>query len=164
MYRAQQSAPVGSAAAVQKPAANLRNYDVLRKQADELAKTNHCDEAIKLYTELQKSSQRLTPTERVNWVRCLNQRGREEEAQQRLEELKQEKGVTPSQIQDAERTMDARKRYPETKKSKKAPAAADRAPSVTTESVQQRAAEPPPAQASPPDSTNTKIQKSPTSY
>ena len=48
------------------------------------------------------------------------------------------------------------RRLESNKKAKKAPAA-DRAPSVTVES-QQRAAEPAPAQATPPDSTHTKVK------
>ena len=39
---------------VAKPSANLRNYDVLHKQANEWAKTGHCDEAIKAYQELEQ--------------------------------------------------------------------------------------------------------------
>ena len=157
-YFARSQAQTG-AAAVQKPAANARNFDLLRKTADELAKTGRCDEAIKLYQELEKSSQYLSPTERVSWVRCLNQRGRQEEAQQRLDELKQEKKLTNAQIQDAERELNDSRRKAEAKKAKKAPAPADRAPA--TESVEQRAE---PQQASPPDSTHTKVKGSSPSY
>lgn len=147
-YRASQT--------VAKPAAPPRNYDGLRKQADDWAKSGRCEEAIKLYEELEKSApQRLSPNDRVHWVRCLTERGRQVEAQQRLDELKQDKKVTNALIQDAERELNARR--VETKKAKKAPPA-DRAPAQTqSESVQQkRAAEPAPQ--SPPDSTNTKIQ------
>jgi hypothetical protein len=148
---------------VAKPSANARNYDQTRKLADEWAKSGRCDDAIKMYQELEKANQYISPTERVSWVRCLNQRGRQEEAQQRLDELKAEKRVTNAQIQEAEKELvDSRRKLESNKKSKKAPAA-DRAPSVTVESVQQRAAEPAPAQASPPDSTNTKV-KSKTSF
>lgn len=157
-YFARSQAQTG-APAVQKPAANARNFDLLRKTADELAKTGRCDEAIKLYQELEKSSQYLSPTERVSWVRCLNQRGRQEEAQQRLDELKQEKKLTNAQIQDAERELSDARRKAEAKKAKKAPAPADRAPA--TESVEQRAE---PQQASPPDSTHTKVKGSSPSY
>ncbi|HEX9104812.1 MAG TPA: zf-HC2 domain-containing protein, partial [Polyangia bacterium] len=76
------------AAPVQKPAGNARSYDVMRKQAVEYAKTGRCVEAIKLYQELDKASQHLSPGERVPWVRCLTQQNRQEEAQQRLDELK----------------------------------------------------------------------------
>jgi hypothetical protein len=148
-YRSQQQA-------VAKPAGSARNYDVLRKQADDWAKTNRCDEAIKAYEELDKSSQRLLPNERVQWVRCLAQRGRQEEAQQRLDDLKQDKRVTNALIQNAEKELsDSRARRVENKKAKKAPAA-DRAPaqSETRQQSQQR-----PAEAAPPDSTNTKVQK-----
>ncbi len=149
------------APAVQKPASTTRGYVQLHKQADELAKSNRCDEAIKLYQELEKSGQYISPTERVSWVRCLTQRGRQEEAQQRLDELKQEKRVTNQQIQDAERELNDSRRRVETKKAQKAPAPADRAPA--TETVEQRRAEPP-AQASPPDSTNTKVKASSPAY
>jgi hypothetical protein len=159
-YRMQaQAAPAG--ASVQKPSAQSRSYEVLRKQADELAKTNHCDEANKLYQELDNAKQYLSPTERVNWVRCLTHKGREQEAQQRLDELKAEKRVTNAQIQDAERELTDARRKPEPKKAKKAPA--DRAPAAATESVQQQQRHAPPAeapaQAAPPDSTNTKVTK-----
>ena len=151
---------------VAKPAGSARNYDVLRKQADDWAKTNRCDEAIKAYEELEKSSQRLLPNERVQWVRCLAQRGRQEEAQQRLDDLKQDKKATNALIQDAEKELnDTRTRRVENKKAKKAPAA-DRAPAQSEsrqQSQQQRPAEPPPAQ-SPPDSTNTKVQKPTSAY
>ena len=59
------------APAVQKPAANARNFDVVRKQADEYAKTGRCEEAIKLFQELDRANQHLSPGERVGWVRCL---------------------------------------------------------------------------------------------
>jgi anti-sigma factor RsiW len=149
-----QPAPV----TVQKPAAQTRNYDSVRKNADEWAKTGRCDEAIKMYTELEKANQYISPTERVGWVRCLTQKGREEEARQRLDDLKQEKRLTPAQLQNAERELNDSRRRVESKAkaSKKAPAAADRAP---VETQQQRAEEPAPAQASPPDSTNTKVKK-----
>lgn len=161
-YFARSQAQTG-APAVQKPSSNSRSFDVLRKQADELAKSGRCEEAIKLYQELEKSSQYISPTERVSWVRCLTQRGRQEEAQQRLDELKQEKRVTNAQIQDAERELNDSRRKVEAKKAKKAPAPADRAPA--TESVQQRrAADEQPAQAAPPDSTNTKVKASSPAY
>lgn len=140
---------------VQKPAGASRSFDAVRKQADEYAKSNRCDEAIKLYQELEKSGQYISPTERVGWVRCLTQRGRQEEAQQRLDELKAEKRVTNGQIQDAERELnDSRRRVEPKKKAKKSPAANDRA--VQSEQLQ-RAAEPAPPPASPPDATHTKV-------
>jgi hypothetical protein len=143
--------------AVAKPAANARNIDVARKQADEWAKSGRCDESIKAYQELEKASQYISPTERVNWVRCLTQSGRQEEALKRLDELKAEKRVTNAQIQDAEKELnDSRARRVENKKAKKAPAPADRAPAATESVQQQRQAEP--AQAAPPDSTNTKVK------
>ncbi|HEX6837965.1 MAG TPA: zf-HC2 domain-containing protein [Polyangia bacterium] len=157
-YFARSQAQTG-APAVQKPSSSSRSFDLLRKQADEFAKTGRCEEAMKLYQELENAKQYLSPTERVSWVRCLMQKGRQEEAQQRLDELKQEKKVTNSQIQDAERELNDSRRKVEAKKAKKAPAPADRAPA--TESVQQRrAADEQPAQAAPPDSTNTKVKPS----
>jgi hypothetical protein len=142
---------------VAKPSSNARNYDSVRKNADEWAKTGRCEDAIKMYAELEKANQYISPTERVGWIRCLTERGRQEEAQQRLDDLKQEKRVSPTQIRDAEKQLnDTRRRVePKAKASKKAPAA-DRAPAVETQ--QQRAAEPAPAQAAPPDSTNTKVK------
>jgi pentatricopeptide repeat protein len=148
---------------VAKPAAG-RNYVVLRKQADEYARSGRCDEAIKLYQELEKSGEYISPTERVNWVRCLTQRGRQEEAQQRLDELKAEKRVTNAQIQDAERELGDSRRKVESKKAKKAPAAASDRAAPTTATTQQRAAEPAPAQASPPDATHTKVDSKGQAY
>ncbi len=165
-YRAQAQSAQGAPVTVAKPSSVTRNYVGLHKQADEWAKSGRCQDAIKLYQELEKSSQRISPTERVNWIRCLTQDGRQEEAQQRLDELKQEKRVTPAQIQDAEKDMnDQRRRYPEPKKAAKKAAPADRAPAPTTEesrpqSQQQRPAEAP-VQAAPPDSTNTKVPSKP---
>ncbi|MGZ3437975.1 MAG: zf-HC2 domain-containing protein [Polyangia bacterium] len=144
------SQPQPTTVMVQKPAAQPRNYDSVRKNADEWAKTGRCDDAIKMYKELEKANQHISPTERANWSRCLMQQGRQEEAQQQLDDLKTEK----NQLNDSRRRVESKKA------SKKAPAAADRAPAVETQQ-QRRAAEPAPAQASPPDSTNTKV-KSPT--
>jgi len=152
------SQPVGSS--VQKPNAGLRSYDVLRKQADEYAKSGRCDEANKIYQEIENAKQYITPTERVYWIRCLTQKGHEQEAQQRLDELKSEKRVTNAQIQDAEKELNQKRRSVDAKKAKKAPA--DRAPAPAATEVQQQRrapAEAPPAQASPPDSTNTKVTK-----
>jgi putative zinc finger protein len=144
------------AAPVQKPTSTSRNFESLRKQANENAKTGRCDEAIKLYQELDKAGQRISPTDRLNWVRCLTQNGRQEEAQQRLDALKSEKRVPNGQLQDAEKELnDSRRRSEVSKKAKKAPAAADRA--AQPQQSQQRPAEP--ASQSPPDSTNTKVQK-----
>jgi anti-sigma factor RsiW len=155
-YARAQSQPV----TVAKPSAAPRNFDVLRKNADEWAKTGRCDDAMKMYQELEKANQYISPTERVSWIRCLTQRGRQEEAQQRLDELRSEKRITNSQIQDAEKELnDSRRRVDGSQKgkaAKKAPAA-DRAPVQAT--TQQRAAEPAPAQAAPPDSTNTKVKQ-----
>jgi hypothetical protein len=156
-YRASTQAQHAQAP-VAKPAANTRNYDVTRKQADEWAKSGRCEDAIKMYQVLENAHQYISPSERVNWVRCLTASDRQEEAQRRLDELKQEKKVTNAQIQDAEKELvDSRRKVEASKKSKKAPAA-DRAPASNAE-VQQRA-EPAPAQAAPPDSTNTKVKPS----
>ncbi|HEY2746737.1 MAG TPA: zf-HC2 domain-containing protein [Polyangia bacterium] len=156
-YRAQ-SGPSGGAVAVAKPS-SARNYDGLRKQADEWAKTGRCDEAIKAYEELRKSSQYISPTERVHWVHCLSESGRQEEAEKRLDELKQEKRVTPAQLQDAEREVnDTHRRLPEPKKAAKKAPPADRAPASTeAQQSRERPNEAPP-QAAPPDSTNTKVK------
>jgi len=146
---------------VAKPSANARNFDVLQKQASEWAKTGRCAEAIKAYQELTKANQYIPPTERVHWIHCLTAADRQEEAQKRLDELKQEKRVTNAQILDAEKELnDSRKRVDANKKSKKAPAA-DRAPAQSAETQQRRAADQEsPAQAAPPDSTNTKVKPS----
>src|SRR6185312_4935019 len=135
-------------AAVQKPASSTRNLEVARKQADEFAKSGRCEEAIKLYEELEKAKQPISPTERASWVRCLAQTGRQEEAAQQV---------------DSERERNDSRRKVEAKKAKKSPAPADRAPA--TESVQQSQQKRPageqqqqPAPATPPDSTNTKVK------
>jgi len=141
-------------AAVQKPASSTRNLEVARKQADEFAKSGRCEEAIKLYEELEKAKQPISPTERASWVRCLAQTGRQEEAAQQV---------------DSERERNDSRRKVEAKKAKKSPAPADRAPA--TESVQQSQQKRPageqqqqPAQATPPDSTNTKVKTSSPAY
>jgi hypothetical protein len=158
-YRAQNQAAAPQTV-VQKPA-QTRNYESLRKNAVEWAKTGRCDEAIKGYQELENAQQYIPPNERVHWIHCLAQIGRQDEAQRRLDDLKVEKRVTNAQIQDVEKELNDSRRRVETKAkaAKKAPAAADRAPSEVQQ--QQRRSNDQPAQAAPPDSTNTKVKTSP---
>ena len=142
------------------PAGPNRETEALRKKADEAAKSNRCDEAIKLYQELDKLSQYVTPTERLNYVRCLNQRGRQEEAQQRIDELKADKRMTNSDLQKVENEInDARRRSPpraEKKAPAKKPAAA---PADRAAETQVQHAEPAPAEAAPSHATDTKVKQ-----
>lgn len=148
---------------VQSPAGPTRETESLRKKADEAAKANRCDEALKMYQELDKLSQYITPTERLNYVRCLNQKGRQEEALKRLDELKNDKRITNSELQKVENEISDSRRRQEPRAEKKAPAKkpaaapADRA----AEKQQQRAADSAPAEAAPPPATttDTKTQK-----
>jgi hypothetical protein len=165
-YVSRGQAQAAPAAPLQKPTAAPRNFDGLRKQANEYAKTGRCDEAIKQYQELERAAQYISPTDRVNWVRCLAQRGRQEEAQQQLDELKAQKRVTNAQIQDVEKELNDSRRRAEPKKAEKAEKAkeAKKAPAVDSSASQQqqrqqRPADATAAPAAPPDPASSKARK-----
>ncbi|MDB4964548.1 MAG: hypothetical protein JWN44_237 [Myxococcales bacterium] len=152
--------PVVSSRSVQAPTGPNKETETLRKKAEEAARSGRCDEAIKMYQELDKLSQFITPTERLNYVRCLSQRGRQEEALKRLDELKNDKRMTNSELQKVETEIsDARRRQEPRaeKKAAKKPAAAPAARAV--EQQQQRATDAAPAESAPARPTDTKTQK-----
>lgn len=74
----------------------------LHQRADGLVRAGRCDEAVKLYAELDRRAQRMSPKERANYVRCLTATGRQQAAEQQLDELKSDKSVTNSLVQQAE--------------------------------------------------------------
>jgi hypothetical protein len=123
------------------------NVENQRKQFNELARTNRCDEAIKLFHDLEHVTQFISPSERAQYVRCLMQKGRQQEAEQQLIELKADKAATNSEVQRLQEELDGVRPKPRRaeKKSKAAPPV-----------VEERASEPPrdaqqvPVEASPP--------------
>ena len=145
--------PPAPRSSVQSAAAPARDVESLRKRADDSARSGRCDDAIKLYQQLDRESQYVTPTERANYVRCLTARGREDEALQQLEELKADKRLSNAQLQQVEQELSkaTRRRTVEKKAAKKPMAApADRA-------AQQQRAEPAPA--APPPQQQRQQQK-----
>lgn len=110
--------------ALPKPATKAPAFDLMRKNADEAAKSGRCQEAIRLYQALERAAQPISSSERARWTRCT---------------LLQKAG---KRLDDA-RVSD--------KKAKKA-APVERAPAQAQQQPQQRAAEPPsqaPASTSP---------------
>lgn len=75
-------ATVPKAAAAAKPT----TPEALRKRADELANANRCDEAVRLFQELERSYPRfrISPRDRLPYVRCLRITGRQADS---LDEL-----------------------------------------------------------------------------
>jgi hypothetical protein len=148
-------------APVQKPAATTTataNVESNRKQFYELAKSNRCDEAIKLFQDLERTTQFISPNERAQYVRCLMQKGRQQEAEQQLIELKADKQVTNGEVQKLQEELDGAR--PKTqpahraeKKAKAAPPAAEyqaSEPSAPAPQAQQA-----PAPAAPPPAATT---------
>jgi hypothetical protein len=112
-----------TAAAPRKSAASAPDAtDQQRKRADNLAHTNQCDEAVKVYGEIERR-QRLTAQERANLVRCLGILGRPYEAQQQLDALKQDKSANSMQVRQAESELEAARRVAPKKAKKSVPAA-----------------------------------------
>lgn len=143
---------------VQGPTQQERYTDALRKRAVDLALSNRCDEAIKAYQELERRTSFISPQERVHYVHCLTTLGRQEQAQQALDELKNDKRVTNAELQQVENELAAKRRVTVEKKAKKSPAApADRRAADLQEQRAQPA--PPPAAAAPARSDDKKSQK-----
>jgi hypothetical protein len=82
----------------------------LHQRADALAHANRCDEAVKLYAEIDRRAERMLPKERANYVRCLTQTGRQEAAEQQLDELKADKSVTNGLVRRAEGDVEQSRR------------------------------------------------------
>jgi hypothetical protein len=138
------------------------DVEALRKKFDEAARASRYDEAVKLFQELEKRTNYLTPTERALYVRCLMATGRQDRAQQALDDLKADKRYSNAQLQQVESELNnARRRTESSKKAAKKPMAAP-----ADRSAEQRVAEPaapPPAEPTPPDSTHTKVPSKPAS-
>lgn len=66
-----------------------RSAESLRRKAEELASTGRCDEAVKLYQELEKQYPTfvVAPRDRLPYVRCLRATGHEQMANE-LEQLR----------------------------------------------------------------------------
>jgi hypothetical protein len=81
--------------------------DSLRKKAEELASSGRCDEAVRIYGELEKSfpGVRLSPQDRLPYVRCLRLTGRTTRALDQLEILKRDKSVTNRLIEEESRQL-----------------------------------------------------------
>lgn len=146
---------------VQAPATPSRDIETLRKRAVDLATTGRCEEAIKAYQELEKRTSFISPTERIHYVRCLTALGREEQAQQALDELKSDKRVTNSDLQQAENELSNVRKQHEAKKAKKAAPADRRAYESQRRPAEPQAApaERAPAQAAPPPRSDKASQK-----
>jgi hypothetical protein len=101
-------------AAADKQGALTRSGDALRKKAEELATTGRCDEAVKLYQELEKTypTYRIAPADRLPYVRCLRQTGRLQQASDELDSLKRDKANTNRLIQDEELQLQQQMRAP----------------------------------------------------
>jgi hypothetical protein len=146
-YDASRAVQQKLAVAVSSSAGPARDTEELRKRADELVRDGRCEEAIKVYQELDRRSQYVSPRERASYVHCLTATGRQEQAAQALDELKADKSVTNAQVQQVQDEVEAARtrlehRRAEGKKAKKsAPAVRADQPGV--------AAEPPPAASAP---------------
>jgi hypothetical protein len=161
-YRSQAAPQAAASAPVQSVTAPRRDIEGLRKRAEEAAKSGRCEEAIKLYQQLDGLSQYISPQERVHYVHCLTATNRQEQAQQALDELKYDKRVTNVQLQQVEKELlDARRRTDTARKAAKKPSSA--APADRAAQQQQRPAEPapPPAQAAPPRARPSADTRSP---
>jgi anti-sigma factor RsiW len=102
---------------------NLSDADVMRKQADDAAGSGRCDEAIKLFQELEKQhpGYNVSPKERLQYVRCLRMAGRYDAAQNELDALKVNKAQTNQMIVDEQTALEAQRKSAErTKKAKAA--------------------------------------------
>jgi hypothetical protein len=113
-YRRQVQAPQQQQAAP--------SVDELRKRADEAARNGRCDEAIRLFEQLERMSQRVSPQERVQYVRCLATAGRQDQAEQQLLELKADKSTSSQQLSQLQDELEARKRLSEKRAKRAAPA------------------------------------------
>jgi hypothetical protein len=164
-------------AAVLKPAATTAtaNVESERKHFYELAKSNRCDEAIKVFADLERMTQLITPNERVQYVHCLTQKGRQQEAEQQLLELKADKRLTNNEVQKLQDELDNTRPKPRRADKKKAmtltPTPVDlRHAEPATESPAQQAqqapaqAAPPPAAAAPSRKSDRNTTKSAPSY
>jgi hypothetical protein len=134
-------------AAVMKPSAATAavNLETQRRRFDELAKSNRCDEAIKQFQELERTTmQTISPNERALYVRCLMQMGRQQEAEQQLLELKADKKLSNADTQKLQEELDGN-RYKYQRASQ--PSQPSKKAKTAPTSVESRNAAPP---ASPP--------------
>jgi anti-sigma factor RsiW len=118
-----------------KAAAPQQQAEDLHQRADDLVRASRCDEAVKLYAELDRRAQRMSPKERANYVRCLTATGRQQAAEQQLDELKADKSVTNGLVQQAEGDVQSGRRGLDQKSQK--PKAARKSLDADRESSQQ---------------------------
>ncbi len=104
-----------------------RNAEGLRKKADDLAASGRCDEAVRMFQDLEKSypTYRMTPKDRLPYVKCLRQTGRLQQASDELDSLKREKAVDNRMIHDEELQLQQRMRAPAPSKQIAQPKAAE---------------------------------------
>jgi anti-sigma factor RsiW len=134
----------GSALPAPKAAAPQQTED-LHQRADDLVRASRCDEAVKVYAELDRRAQRMSPKERANYVRCLTATGRQQAAEQQLDELKSDKSVTNSLVQQAEGDVQTGRRgVSKPKAAKKSPAAESQQQQQPARDVAPTAPAPPP--------------------
>ncbi len=134
----QQQRSRGYTSALSAPAATAPQPQVedLHQRADDLVRANRCDDAVKVYAELDRRSQRMSPKERANYVRCLTATGRQQAAEQQLDELKADKSVTNGLVQQAEGDVQTGRRSEKPKSAKKSVPNADRALSPPSDVAQ----------------------------
>ncbi|HEX4459360.1 MAG TPA: hypothetical protein VIA18_15380, partial [Polyangia bacterium] len=109
----------GSSLPAPKAAAPQQQTEDLHARADELVRANRCDDAVKVYAELDRRAQRMSPKERANYVRCLTATGRQQAAEQQLDELKADKSVTNGLVRQAETDVQSGRRVGEKAKAAK---------------------------------------------
>jgi hypothetical protein len=133
--------------AVRRPTTAAQNVEAARKHFDELARGNRCDDAIKTFRELERATSVITPTERAQYAHCLMQKGRQQEAEQQLLDLKADKRVTNADVDKLQQEIGASRAK---KKSAKPAAADDRVAQPQSENAapapEEKAPQPPPPQ------------------
>ena len=84
----------------------VRSADSMRKQAEELAATGRCDEAKRLYDELEKSwpAYKVPVKDRVTLLHCFSQAGEQQRAVDELDSLRRE-GASRRVIQSEEQSL-----------------------------------------------------------
>jgi hypothetical protein len=145
---------------VQGPTQQSADVEALRKKLIDYATSGRCAEAVKTFQELDKRTAFISPKERVQYARCLMQLNRDDQAQQAIDELKNDKRPTNLELQQVENELANKRRVTVEKKAKKSPAPADRRPA----DAQTQRAEPAPAQAAPPARSDEKKSSNKSAY
>lgn len=91
-----------------------RTADAMRKKAEELANSGRCDDAVKLYKQLETTypSYRIGPVERMPFVRCLRITGKLQDAENELDAVRRDKAPLNTAIDQEERLQKAQRKSP----------------------------------------------------